>query len=323
MAIVYVSYSRKDRDFVVAVTAQLSEVGHQILIDDEILEPGVDWRSALKAGMRKADVFLVFLSENSVKSPYVIEELVSARARTEVSADVLLIPMIIDSIPIPEVINDLFAYTEPHREIKRTAQIIQNAIAKFQVKKDEREKNLNESMKAAEAASERLESNASVYIEEAIESLKLVEARYRAISNRWYVAGFGALLLGVLVGVLGLLQWTESGKREWVDFALVTLKTLVILSLLGACAKYAFSLGRSYVSEALKNADRIHAISFGKFYLRAFGSRVEWSQLKEVFQHWNIDRASSFNSSSSADFDPRILERLNDLAKTVTSKADK
>ncbi len=254
MTTIYVSYSRKDRDFVLKVTEKLSAVGHRVLIDDELLQPGVDWRSALKEGMRQAEVFISFLSENSVLSPYVIEELVSARAMADVNKSLLLIPIVIDKIPVPDIISDLFTYIEPDRNSEKLANVLQNAIAKYSVKKElEAEKNV-ESQKEANATSQRIESNATIYIEEALTKLSLIETRYRFISNAWYLSGFIALIAGAAIGGFGLLQWGQQSNREWVDFALVTLKTIVVLSLLGACSKYAFSLGRSYVTEALKSA---------------------------------------------------------------------
>jgi len=90
----------------------------------------------------------------------------------------------------------------------------------------------------------------------------------------------------------------------------------------GACAKYAFSLGKSYSSESLKSSDRIHAIRFGEFYLRAFGDKTKWGELKEVFQHWNIDRNSSFASLDVSQFDPKIVESMMDLIKVVGGKRD-
>jgi len=102
---------------------------------------------------------------------------------------------------------------------------------------------------------------------------------------------------------------------------LAALKALLVIGLLGACAKYAFSLGKSYASEALKCSDRIHAIRFGEFYLRAFGEKTQWSELKEVFQHWNIDRSSSFSTLDASSFDPKFIESMIEFAKLFSSKS--
>jgi hypothetical protein len=96
---------------------------------------------------------------------------------------------------------------------------------------------------------------------------------------------------------------------------------VIVIGFLGACSKYAFSLGKAYTSESLKAADRIHAISFGQFYLRAFGEHVNWTELKEVFQHWNIDRSSTFSNLDAAQIDPQILSLIGQVATTLGGKA--
>lgn len=62
--------------------------------------------------------------------------------------------------------------------------------------------------------------------------------------------------------------------------------------------------------ESLRNSDRIHAISFGEFYLKAYQEKADWKEIKEAFQHWNIDGGSSFNSQNANDFDPKIFKNI-------------
>jgi len=106
---------------------------------------------------------------------------------------------------------------------------------------------------------------------------------------------------------------SSIGEKGWLEFSILALKSIVVIGLLGACSKYAFTLGKSFMSESLKSADRMHAISFGKFYLKVYGSDATWPELKEVFQHWNIDRSSSFSSQTTAEFDPKIIESMLEL----------
>jgi hypothetical protein len=103
----------------------------------------------------------------------------------------------------------------------------------------------------------------------------------------------------------------------------VLVTNVIVIGFLGACSRYAFSLGKSYISESLKSADRIHAIAFGKFYLRAFGEKATWSELKEVFQNWNIDRASTFSSLDVSQIDPQILSLIAQMSMAFGGKAKK
>ena len=72
------------------------------------------------------------------------------------------------------------------------------------------------------------------------------------------------------------------------------------------------------MNEAFKNSDRMHAISFGEFYLNAFSERTNWEELKEVFQHWNMDKNSSFASQSAKDFDPQFFEKVIETFKILS-----
>ena len=119
---------------------------------------------------------------------------------------------------------------------------------------------------------------------------------------------------------MGLSQVGQQTNLATESIILVALKTIVVIGLLSACAKYAFVLGKSYSSESLKSSDRIHAIRFGEFYLRAFGDKTRWDELKEVFQHWNIDRNSSFSTLDVSQFDPKIVESLLDVARLVSGR---
>jgi hypothetical protein len=58
-----------------------------------------------------------------------------------------------------------------------------------------------------------------------------------------------------------------------------------------------------------------------QFYLRAFGEKTQWAELKEVFQHWNIDRNSSFSTLDASSFDPKFIESMIEFAKLFQSKA--
>jgi hypothetical protein len=75
--------------------------------------------------------------------------------------------------------------------------------------------------------------------------------------------------------------------------------------------------------EALRTGDRRHAIRFGEFYLKAYGENTTWEEIKEAFQHWNIDIGSSFINQTAADVDPNILQTIVTLAKTAAGKVEK
>src|SRR5690348_15020216 len=101
MAKIYLSYSHHDSDFARLLVEKLRSGGHIIVVDVDALTPGQDWRSVLSEGLKSADAFLVLLSKASLASQYALMEVGTARAYSSQIGKPLIIPIIIDDIPIP------------------------------------------------------------------------------------------------------------------------------------------------------------------------------------------------------------------------------
>lgn len=313
MARLFLSYSRSDADFARVLADRLKSLGNEITVDVESLAPGQEWRTRLSEGLSKAEIFIVLISQSSIRSPSVLQEIGAARAYAAESDRMLVIPVLIDDISIPSVVQDIMVLMAPDRNLDEIAAQITNSISAFIGRRAARD------AKAAEVA-KRIESNAASYIDEAVQFQRSSETRNRWIGGAWYVAGFVSLLSGIAFAAIALMNSSSNRQTEWTDLAVAALKSIIVIGLLAACAKYAFSLGKSFISESLKCSDRIHAIAFGKFYLQAYGEKATWSELKEVFQHWNIDRTSTFSSLDSAQIDPQILTLLGDIIKAGLGK---
>lgn len=311
MAKIYISYTRTDEELVRELSTRLEEKGHQISIDSDAIAPGDDWRTALEVALESSDVFISLLTENSINSQYVMTELGNAMAWRRRK---LVIPFVYGLIDVPDVVRNIQAvFAKSRLEIVLAVQEIDRAIAKFVAGKVVEEKEKVETKK-------RIESNAAEYIEESLSSLSKQENRNRWFGNLWYLVGFLMLVAGIVFGFYSIARFGEVTDQQWIRLAYLGLKSAIVIGLLIAGSKYAFTLGKSYMTEALKNADRGHAISFGRFYLRAFGVDASWTELKEVFQHWNIDKNSSFSVLDSNQFDPKFLETVIEVAKLLASK---
>jgi hypothetical protein len=136
----------------------------------------------------------------------------------------------------------------------------------------------------------------------------------------WYGAAFVSLLIGLGFGMWRAYTSATVMDISWQSIAQLAVVSVVVIGLLGALSRFSFTLGKSFMVESLRNADRIHAISFGQFYLEAFGEHAEWSEIKEAFQHWNIDKGSSFMQQNVKDIDPEILKTAIEIAKTISEK---
>ena len=77
---VFLSYSRRDTEFVSRIGRDLSARGFEVWLDtQDIVGGGIDrWRTSIVAGIRRSDVVVVVLSPNSVQSENVERELTVA-----------------------------------------------------------------------------------------------------------------------------------------------------------------------------------------------------------------------------------------------------
>lgn len=315
MARIYISYTRADERIADEIASGLAARKHEVLMDKAILEPGQEWRTVLKDMLQSSEVFISLITEHSMSAPFVLTELGMARGFMQSSREMLVIPVVFDDIEIPPVISDIQVLLANRQEIPYVIEKIDRAISNFMGRKAAEEKK-------EEEVKQRIESNAATFIQEAIDSLEKQESRNRRSGNVWYYLGYITLVGGIAFGLYSISQFSNSSDIQWIRFAYLSLKSVVVVGLLIACSKYSFTLGKSYMSEALKSADRMHAISFGKFYLKAFGEKSDWGELKEVFQHWNLDRSSAFSNLDTNQFDPRFVEAIIEVAKAASSKAD-
>jgi hypothetical protein len=167
--------------------------------------------------------------------------------------------------------------------------------------------------------SKHVESSAAGFIQKSLEELRARERTYQRWAYIWYGLAYVTLLATVAFGVWRVLVKGPS-TTDWPALVELTVTGVVVVGLLIALAKYAFTLGKSFMVEALRNADRRHAISFGEFYLRAHGSAVDWAEVKDAFQHWNIDKGSQFIGQQAADLDPQIFSMAVEVAKALLSR---
>lgn len=169
---------------------------------------------------------------------------------------------------------------------------------------------------AKKKAEEKLERTAASFVQDSITELSKRENRLKLQANIWYIIGFVALILGVIIGVYFSTSDTTSSDST-INIVYIIARNVLIIALLVVASRYSFNLGKTYMNESLKNADRIHAISFGKFYLQVFGSDIKQDELREVFKEWNTNQESAFLKLDSKEIDPKILETILKLAETI------
>jgi hypothetical protein len=71
---VFISYSRADKRRVAGLVTLLKGLRYQVFIDEESIEAGQLWEDEIDAGLRDADVLLVFWTRYAAQSDYVRQE---------------------------------------------------------------------------------------------------------------------------------------------------------------------------------------------------------------------------------------------------------
>ncbi len=165
----------------------------------------------------------------------------------------------------------------------------------------------------------KIERTSTDYVSEALELLSKKEAEFHSRSKAWAAIGAGALVAGVLFfGYVTITSFSViPNPVSWEFITFVIFKGLIAVILFAALAKYSLVFSNSYMREALKNADRRHAINFGKFYLESYGASADWSQIKEAFEHWNISGENAFSKASDTSIDVTSIDKIASVLEKI------
>jgi hypothetical protein len=174
---------------------------------------------------------------------------------------------------------------------------------------------------------EKIEIKVPEFVESAVSVLKQKEKTFSDKSEKWN--DHGSISLGLAIAsavgalVYGGFEFNSAAKAniDWFFFSFLLLKGLIVVMLFGAFAKHAYNIGNAYMHESLKRSDRMHAINFGKLYLEVYGNDVIQSDMKSIFENWNMDSDSAFTKVQSANFDPKVVEQVTQMINAVSKVA--
>lgn len=188
-----------------------------------------------------------------------------------------------------------------HNEIAKRESELKKAFDDLALEKD----------RLTKESREKIEQTSHDYVEDALELLSSKESKFHTMSKIWSGVGALCLVIGVVFFVIVTFKYgaLDAAQVTWQFLIFTLFKGLVTVGLLAAIAKYAYLFSSSYMHESLKNADRAHAINFGKFYLQSYGAAADWSEVKEAFEHWNISGANAFTRQDSNTSDESALEK--------------
>src|SRR5512147_1511163 len=99
---VFISYSRKDIDFVRKLARDLEKAGYDVWWDFTDLRGGDDWPRAIPAAIESSESVIIVISPNSTASEWVEKEYTQA-----LSLRKKIIPVMLASCTVPFALNTI------------------------------------------------------------------------------------------------------------------------------------------------------------------------------------------------------------------------
>lgn len=306
---IFIAYSHCEIQFVERMSNVLSKNGFDVFWDKEI-PLGTSWAEVLSNEIAKADVVIIVFSQR--KSDHVNKESDIAYTRhiSSNNESPLIIPIVIgDDSYVPFDISKfqgIYIKSSNQFDYAIDSLLYNLSMYKAKLKKDKI---------AAIHAQERIENSLKKHIETVINRLEIIEKRHKIYACILYTLSGIVLISTILIAWL-VLKKTDFTNIEFKELALVGFMYLFIAVLIVSFSKFLFSLAKSFMVESIRCSDRIHAISFGQFYIEAFDEKVTRDEIIKIFNTWNIDNgATLFRNQSVEEYDPKIQELISFFTK--------
>ena len=300
---VFISYSHRDKELALRLSKKLEVSKFYVFIDNKIPVGGDIYRE-IGRQLYKTDAVVVIVSKNTFDTFGVKNETMTMLSFLDKGRMPLVIPVVVgEDVEIPYYLSDYNCLKVASKDKFEEAieQIV--ALLKFH------EQKLEEINAEKIEAEKKVKESLSEYISDVFDILKLSERTNKVLAYIMYIFSTFTLIFSA-----GLSLYLNNGDYTEV-FTSVTssFSNFVVLALLVALSRLFYILGKSFMVESIRKADRIHAISFGKFFLDAFGEEASREEIIKAFSSWNIDGGSSFRTQSTEDIDPKF----NDISSLV------
>ena len=96
MGQIFISYARADSRVVDQLVKQIEKAGHQVWIDRGGIQAGEQWRASIVEAIEAADVVVVILSNESVKSDNLRKDVDLSETKRRP-----ILPVMIEKVDIP------------------------------------------------------------------------------------------------------------------------------------------------------------------------------------------------------------------------------
>lgn len=325
---IFISYSHIDIEFALKLSSALEEDSYDVFIDNKI-PIGNNIYKDIGKGIAKADAVIVVISKASNRSHFVGYETISMLSFLDTGGMPLVIPVVLGTdtqlpanlnrfnyIVIPyenekDNSNNLLIERSVHGpKVKLDKSLEKDAIEKIRLILAAHDEKIKQNEQEKRKSEEKVKTGLSKYIEDVFVNLKESEKRNKKFAFWLYLVSILSLIATIIIATVFATNknWQTANIEYMVSYSVACLFVVVILISL---SKLLFTLAKSFMVEAIRCSDRIHAISFGKFFLDAYGAEASQEEVLKAFSSWNIDNGStSFRNQSGEDYDPKILEKL-------------
>jgi hypothetical protein len=125
---VFISYSRKDRDFVRRLDEALAKRDREAWVDLENIAPTAEWLADVYSGIERTDAFILVISPDSVKSEDCLRELAHAGEHNK-----RLIPIMhreVEDEAVPEPLGSYnWIFFREDDDFEDSLQVLMDALA--------------------------------------------------------------------------------------------------------------------------------------------------------------------------------------------------
>jgi hypothetical protein len=113
MSTLFVSYSRNDSSITYSLADQLRECGFEVWTDVTGIVGGAVWEIEIEKAIQSSDALIILVSSASKSSQWVRKEILFA-----LNLKKLVVPLLIENVPLPLCLNDIQAVEYKNNDIK-------------------------------------------------------------------------------------------------------------------------------------------------------------------------------------------------------------
>lgn len=294
---IFISYSHHDKELAKKFYDYLTESKFEVIWDKNTIQPGDDLISLINA-LSNSDVYLPIISDNFENSIFTKRELLAAIGYNSSRNYPKIFPYIVYGGPTPTEIYNILYFMGTENvdndlsEIVKHLEKLTGTIVAEQNTANETAENLNVSLEN--------------YLNDVFTKLEKNEKANKLLAYISYTASL-LFLVSIIVFFAMKPDISLNAESDFYSNIFISLRNVVVLTVFAALSRLSFILGKSLMVESIRNGDRIHAISFGKFYIQAYGKQASRQEIREVLGEWNIDKGSSFHTQDAKEIDPNII----------------